>query len=569
MLRKLSISNYALIELLQLELEPGLNIITGETGAGKSIIIGAIQLLLGARAKPQIVRSGASKLVIEGEFLLNDTFDISGFDGQFDWWDDGLLLRREINASGRSRCFINDSPMSLTQMAAMGDLLVDLHGQHDHQSLLKAAYHGTYLDAFGIDLKIRTNMSETFKQFKEADTAYKNFLAEEIEMREKHDFLQFQLREIQEVHPEPDEEESLLKEERILSNSEKIFELVAMISGQLYDDQNAVTPKLSYFEESLSRLKNIDEQFDIWSKQCESARIQLEELVTELQSFASRIDFDPERLESLRLRLGSFSTLKKKYGRSIKDVLDMQQRIQSDLNQIEHVDEHLENLKHERSTTRERLIIAAEELSRLRKVSAKTLERSTITILKQLGLEQAQFSIKIDPRYSDQGNIRHDGQRVIADANGMDRIQFYVSLNIGQELAPLDKVASGGEISRIMLALKSALAKADQIPVLIFDEIDSGISGRIGRIVGRRLEELATQHQILCITHLPQIASMGDSHFQVLKTTQNNEAITSLRTLSSEERVHEIAKLLAGNAITEQSLESARELLEKVDIICS
>jgi len=569
MLKHLFIKNYALIASLRVDFGPGLNIITGETGAGKSILIGAVTLLLGGRARGDVLRTGAKKLVIEGEFACIDKISITDFDEDFDGQEESLILRREISASGRSRCFVNDSPVSLAQMAALGDVLVDLHGQHDHQSLLKTAYHGQYLDAYGVDTQLLTQMGIDAKSYAAAREHYDALLTQQSDLRERRDFLSFQLKEIKEVDPQPDEEEALIREEKILKASERIFDLTEAASQKIFEEDQALTAVLAHFEEELQRLSDVDTVFSGWTEQCRTARIQLEEMVHSLQSYASHIDFDPQRLEMLRERLSLFSRLKKKYGPGINDVLLKKQSLSEALGESGDVDERMSTLAQAVTLSRKAMTTSAQALSEARQQAAKRLEAQTVSMLRQLGLEHARFEIRIEPRFSEQGPIQFEGRSVMADAHGMDRIQFFISLNPGQALQPLEKVASGGEISRTMLALKSALAQADQIPVLIFDEIDAGISGRIGRVVGRRLEALAENHQIIAITHLPQIASMGEFHYEVFKTFDGGETETSLRPLIGEARVKEVAKLLAGEAVTPQSMESAKELLEKSDISCS
>lgn len=569
MLKKLIIKNYAIIASLRVEFGPGLNIITGETGAGKSILIGAITLLLGGRARGDVLRKDADKLIIEGHFQPDAAFDATRFEDDFDWRDDGLILRREINASGRSRCFVNDTPVSLAQMAALGDLLVDLHGQHDHQSLLKTAYHGQYLDAYGVDSGLLAQMKTDAEAFAKAQQDLAAFQSQQTDLRDRRDYLSFQLKEITEVNPLPGEDETLLREEKVMKASERIFDLSAAATQQISENESAMTSVLARFEEELSRLASVDSQFEDWSEQCKSARIQLEELVAGLQSYASRIEFDAARLESIRERLVELGRLKKKYGPGMEDVLIKRDELQRALGDSENLDEQMAVLGQRVTLCRQALQTTAQALSKARKTAAMALEKETVAMLRQLGLEHARFEIRIEPRFSAQGAILAQGEPVVADSHGMDRIQFYISLNPGQPLQPLEKVASGGEISRTMLALKSALAQADQIPVLIFDEIDSGISGRIGRVVGRRMEALAQKHQIIAITHLPQIASMGQFHYEVYKTVEHSTTHTLLRPLEGEARVKEIAKLLSGELVTPQALVSARELLEKSDISCS
>ena len=515
------------------------------------------------------MRPGAKRLLIEGRFHLDGDFDHAVFDDAFDWEGGQLLLRREINHGGRSRCFVNDTPVTLGQMAELGDRLVDFHGQHDHQRLLKSTHHIFYLDEFAVDAALLGAMADSYKAYQETAQVLAGLIQRQAALREKRDYLTFQLEEIQKVDPQPGEGASLEKEERILRSAERISEVAQGMSQKLYEDENAVCSVLALFEEELGRLAPIDSEFKGWARQCESARIQLEEIVGSVQSFASHVEFDPERLEAIRERLSVFSRLKKKYGGSMEDVLARRDELKRDLDQVDGGESRLNALETELEERRRAVSLAAQALHAARKSAASQLEKETVDILSQLGLVHARFEIHVLPRISEQGPIRVNGQPVAVDGRGADRVQFHISLNPGQEPMPLDKVASGGEISRIMLALKSALAKADQVPILVFDEIDSGISGRVGRVVGRKLEDLARRHQILCITHLPQIASVGEFHYEVFKTVEHGQTSTSLRPLKGDQRVREVAKLLAGEAITDSALESARELLEKSDSLCS
>ncbi len=563
MLKKLYIKNYALIDEMTIDFGPGLTILTGETGAGKSIIIGALSLLLGEKARSDVIRKSASMAVVEGLFDVPDSEEWNTVvSNQFEMPDDGLLLRREIHRSERSRSFANDSPISNSLLSTIGDLLVDLHGQHAHQTLLKVERHLDYLDNFSVDKNLLTQLKESFKKFRSLSTELNNLKQKQKELQEKQDLLEFQVQEIARANPRDGEEEELELEERILRNSEKLFEASNQLNELLYDGEGSVSEKLSLAESTLTGLVGVDPVFEKWVKEAESARIIVEELVNTVQTYVSKVEFNPQRLEEIRERLGLFTRLKKKYGPSIKEVVSFWERAKKELEQIENIEDEIASASIALEEERKKLSQIAAEVSAQRKQAASELEKRTVKALEELGLKNSQFHILLKQKDSSEGPVEIEGKNYAVSGQGIDTAEFLVSLNPGEDPKPLAKVASGGEISRIMLALKVVLAEADEIPILVFDEIDTGISGRIARVVGKNLKEVARKRQVVCITHLPQIASMGDFHFSVEKKTEGDRSRTTIRPLNEEKKVIEIAKLIGGENITESAMQSARELLE-------
>jgi len=550
MLQTLIIENFALIDYLETAFNPGLNIITGETGAGKSIIIGALGLILGERSRSDVVRKGCDRAVVEGIFLKPSYIDISTLDIDIDQTAHTIILRRVIAKNGRSRCFVNDEPVSLATLSTLGDLLVDLHGQHDHQTLLNATGHIEYLDNYGIDETLRQKVKSTYIQM----TTLKNLLTDlKTKMSgiaERRDLLQFQLKEIEAVAPLVGEEEELLTTEKILNASEKIHTLSGQLNSMLYEGEGSVSEKLAVAAEKLSDLQNIDNKFKQWTQQCKDARIQVEEVVNDLQNFVNNHDFDPGTLHLTRDRLGKFSMLKKKYGGSLENVINFARDSKKELSGLDNLDQQIAEAATNLEVVRAELKQLAIHLSHKRTEQAVKLEKETVNTLRELGLENAVFKIAIKQVHEKISPL------------GIDQVEFFISLNPGEAPKPLKDIASGGEISRIMLALKTVLAEADRIPVMIFDEIDNGISGRIARVVGKNLEANSRLRQIICITHLPQIASLGTSHFQVSKTVENEHTRTEIKKLSQNDRIREIAKLLGGEELTESTLNNARELME-------
>ena len=561
MLKKLIIKDYALIDQLCIEFGPGLNILTGETGTGKSIIIGALSLLLGERTGSDIIRQRADVAVVEGWFDIPASFRWELIDAKLDKNQDELLLRREVHRSGRSRAFANDSPIPNTVLAAIGDLLIDLHGQHAHQTLLHERYHLDYLDNFGIEKGLLQQLKESYARFKSLTTELKALQGKETILQEKLELLEFQVQEIDKAAPQEGEEEALELEDRKLRNSEKLFQAAKMLNELLYDGEGSVSERLSTAETSLAGLTDVDPVFEKWIKEAESARIVAEEIAKGFQSYISKIEFDPQRLEEIRERLGLFSRLKKKYGGSIQQVLEFRSNAKKELDQIETLEKDIGRITEELSDERDRLALTCQKVSQLRVDLSSELAEKTLEALSELGLKNGIFRVRILQNEHDDGPIPIESKRYTVSSRGIDTAEFLISLNPGEEPKPLSKIASGGEISRIMLALKTVLAEADEIPVLVFDEIDTGISGRIARVVGKNLRDVSIKHQVICITHLPQIASMGDVHFRVDKEVVDKRSRTTIRRLQQDEQVVEIAKLIGGEKITESALQSARELL--------
>lgn len=564
MLQSLSIKNYALIADIDIRFGEGLSILTGETGAGKSIILGALATILGERVDTTLLRQGASKAVIEGTFNIKDVPGLQQFLSQNDLAteDDLLFLRREIHDNSRSRAFINDTPVQLTTMQEVGDWLVDLHGQHEHQSLLKVKNHLAYLDQFGGHQTELQNVADCHRELQKAERQLQALQQKQQSAQEKRDFYSFQIAEINKVDPNPEEEEELLREEKISQNSERLFRLTEELYHLLYEAEGSIFEQFSKAQDRLEELASIDATFSASKDECESARLVVEELSKLVQDYRENIEFDPRRVEEIQNRIAVLSGLKKKYNRSLQEILAYRDRIQSELQTLENLDGEIASLEEEVQQRRADFSRACAALSERRKSAAAQLEQRVPDMLAVLGMPGSRFNVALEYQNDPSGAAELQGQRYRAAANGMDFARFNISTNTGEAPRPLAKVASGGEISRIMLALKSMMAKQGGIPVLVFDEIDMGVSGRIARSVGKKLRELSRFHQVICITHLPQIASMGDHHFLVEKVEKSGKTETLIRRLSTHERTEAIAKLLAGDKVSETHLSSARELLD-------
>jgi DNA repair protein RecN (Recombination protein N) len=567
MLKSLSIRNYALIGELSLDLTPGLVIITGETGAGKSIIVDALGLILGARASTDEVRTGAEKAVVEAQFNVagNKRLQQLCRDNDIDCPDD-FLVRRELSLRGQSRCFANDSPVTLALQKQIGELLVDLHGQHEHQSLLRTDMHIGMLDEFGGLEGMVEEYRTSYLALREKQAALTELLQRAHQLQEKRAFLEFQLREIDAVDPKAGEEEDLERELRILENSEKLFGSTGRVYELLYEGDQSIRDQLLVVRNQLLHLAEIDDRFKEAAGECESAEAVVGELARFIQGYNARVEFNPERLEELRERLGRLSLLKKKYGGSLHSVIEQREQIRTEVSLADNFEDVIAQLRREVSARQGECATVAQRLSAKRHDVARRVEKGIVEELKQLGIQNGQFQVRIEQTESaaknqDMLSVVVGRKKLDLNARGYDTVEFLVSTNLGEEPKPLVKVASGGEVSRIMLALKSILAKSDRLPVMVFDEIDVGVSGRIAQKVGMSLKALSDFHQVIAITHLPQIAGLADAHFVVSKSEIGGRASTSIRQLSLDEQVEEVAKLMSGAEVTEAGLASARELM--------
>lgn len=565
MLTSLYIKNFALIEEAEITFEKGLNIITGETGAGKSILIGALSLILGERASTDSIRTGAERAVIEGHFLISKNAKLKKFlyEQEIDISDDAIVLRREVSSKGQSRCFINDNLITNSVLNSIGDFLVDLHGQHEHQYLLRQEVHIDILDEFARLEALANDLADQYKKISDLNKKIQEISSQKETYKEKYEIYSHQLKEITDVSPEPSEDEQLLHEEKISGNSERLFELTKKIFDILYEAENAMVGNLASIETDFNELKTIDSKFSEVVEQFQTAKITIEETARWVGDYNHRITFDPERLEAIRERLSKIQRLKKKYG-SIENILIKKAELEEQINLSENFDAELQKLKQQLEKDVQVYIEKALHISQSRKQASQKLEKLVVDEMKKLGMEHAVFKVKIDTAADQQSFVKIKGEPLKAGAKGIDQVEFFLSANLGENPKPLIKVASGGEVSRIMLSLKTALAESDQIPTLIFDEIDVGISGRVAQSVGKALYALAQSHQTICITHLAQIASMSQCHFSVTKSTQGNKTVTRINKLDFDEKIHEVAKLLGGETVTEASLENARELVDAV-----
>jgi DNA repair protein RecN (Recombination protein N) len=567
MLTSLHIQNYALIEDLTASFPNGLVILTGETGAGKSIIIDALGLVIGERASVEGVRAGAERAVVEAVFDTIGNAKLNAFLRSNDMDPaDELIVRREISRRGQSRCFVNDSPVTLTVLKQIGEFLVDLHGQHEHQSLLRPETHVTMLDEFGGLEDMVREYQEALGRLRSASAELADLRKREQQLMEKREFTAFQLSEIDAVAPRGGEEGELQEALTILENSERLFSTTGELYEAMYGAERSVHDVLVLARNQLQDLAAIDRQFADAARECAGAVAVVAELARFIQSYNAGIEFAPDRLEELRDRLGRLSLLKKKFGGSLESVLARREELASELSLAENFTAVIQRLAGDAEAARGECALLAERLSAKRHEFARRIDKGILVELAKLGIPDAKFTTRmtrsgVDDDVSGDMWIPAGGRRVALNARGVDQVEFYISTNVGEEERPLVRVASGGEISRIMLGLKSILAKSDRLPVLIFDEIDVGVSGRIAQAVGKSLKSLSSFHQVVAITHLPQIAGLADAHFVVSKLERKGRATTQLRQLTLDEQVMEVAKLMSGASVTETAREGARELM--------
>lgn len=550
MLREIGIKNFVLIEELRLELGEGLNVLTGETGAGKSIVLDALGLLLGDRFMSEEVRQGAEKSSIDG------TFDVPRNREFQTWWKahefdpaDTLLIRREGYPDGRSKAYLNDQPVTLTTLAELGSFLVDVHGQNEHQQILKPSVQLALLDRFaGLEDK-RAALAPLYHAWKDLQEQLQAKALSEEERLQRIDVYRFQLQEIEAAKLKPGEETELQDRLPELKNAGKLQSLSALAYGTLYQDEGSALERLGQAEKTFEALRALAPTVEPIAQEITEARIRLAEAAHSLQALTARWESDPAVLEESLTRLDLIARLKKKYGASVETVIERGQTLRQELESLENADSYRQALESQASAAQAQLRRASGELSGRRKKAAKELAPAVKKELADLGLKQADFQCEVVALPPESFTL-----------NGIDQMIFQWSPNPGEGIQPLKAIASGGEMSRVMLALKSVLADADAVPTLVFDEIDAGIGGLTAQAVGKKLRGLSRHHQILCISHLPQIAACAAAHFQVSKRTAKSRTFAVIVRLDPAERVNELARLL-GSDLTPTSVQHAKELL--------
>jgi DNA repair protein RecN (Recombination protein N) len=576
LISELRIVNFAIIEELHLRFAPGFNVLTGETGAGKSIVIDAVSALLGGRVGAGELRAGADRAQVEGLFLLEPSVQVvlkplleeNSLEGDD---DEALILAREIRATGRTVARVNGRAVTVRLLKEIGERLVDIHGQSEHLSLLRTREHLGLLDRYAGLEAGRRAVAEKVHDLREVRQALASLLRDERELARRADLLAFQVQEIDAARLEAGEEAELTQERTRLANAERIAALIGEAVQALYEgskDQLAVSDQLGMVSRSLAELTRIDASLASHRQVVEALTAQAEELARDLRVYLEEVEFNPARLQEVEERLDLIYHLKRKYGDSIPEVLAFAQRSARELETIARSEERVEALRAREDALLREIGALAGDLSQRRREAAQGLAAAIEAELDDLHMAHTRFAVAFEQTDAPHGAFVGD-RRLAFDATGVDRVEFLISPNPGEPLKPLTRIASGGETSRLMLALKTVLSKADETPTLIFDEIDQGIGGRVGGVVGRKLWGLTAAnnavsfgHQVLCITHLPQLAGFGDTHFQVHKGVSAGRTVTRVEPIAGEARVEELTMMLG--PATDSTRQSAREILAQV-----
>lgn len=550
MLKQLYIKNFTLIDELNIQMHPGFSVITGETGAGKSIILGAIGLLLGNRADSKSIKAGRDRCVIEAHFDLSK-YDMQQFftDNDIDEDLSDTIIRRELTAAGKSRAFINDTPVSLTKMRELGEQLVDIHSQHQNLLLQKENFQLNVVDIIAQDEKQRKNYEAAYNQYKQANQKLNALKAEIEKNRENEDFLRFQFKELDEAQLQNGEQEELEQEYEMLSHSEDIKTALYQADNHLSGDDGNIIERLKQASEQLANIKDVYPEVTELLERIDSSYIELKDIAQEVNGLTDHVEFDPARLETINERLDKLNSLQQKFHvRDLGELIETYHQLEEQLSHIDHSDEDVEALEQEVAQLLEKAQKLAKELTAIRTKAAKKVEEEMKQRLIPLGIPNVRFSISLTEK-----PLCHDGG---------DKVSFLFSANKSTPLQPVTQVASGGEIARVMLSLKAMISGAVKLPTIIFDEIDTGVSGKIAEKMAQIMVEMGNhERQVLSITHLPQIAAMGSHHYKVSKEETDEGTISRMTELSQQERVQEIAQMLSGSDVSEAALANAKELL--------
>ncbi|MDI7815221.1 DNA repair protein RecN [Clostridioides difficile] len=554
MILELYMKNCALVEELRLSIDKNLNILTGETGSGKSIIIDALGLCLGDKYDRSFLRKGTDKGLVEAVFLSDNIYlkkildenDISIED------DNLLVITRLIYSDGKSTARINGRTVKVSLLREIASTLIDIHGQHQNQALFNKDTHLKFLDLFGENEleKFKVAYKKVYNQYSEVKKAL-NCLTEnkdEMQIQREIDLLKFQINEIEVANLNKNEYEDLLKQREVYRNSEKIYNNLNLSYSKLHNGEYNVIDLIGLASKELNDISKYDSVLSEYSDTVERIMYELQDISSDIRNYKDNIDFEPYELEQIELRIDEINNLRRKYGDSIDDIFEYYEKIKDRLDEILNRDERVEQLKSQLMNIEEDLKIKANKLTKARTEVATTLEKILLDELKSLNMKNVMFKVNFE-----------EGPFTL---NGIDDIEFMISFNLGEDIKPIYKVASGGEMSRFMLAFKTILADIDDIDTLVFDEIDTGISGIAAQIVGEKLSDIAKKKQIICITHLPQIAANADTHYCIEKDTSNNRTFTNVSKLNQSQRKNEIARLIAGNNITEKTIEHASEIIE-------
>ncbi|WP_067728123.1 DNA repair protein RecN [Oceanobacillus damuensis] len=558
MLTELSIRDFAIIDEISITFNEGLTVLSGETGAGKSIIIDAIQLLAGGRGSVEFVRHEAKKAEIEGLFIIgNRKHPIYTVAGQYgiEVQDDQVVLQRTITASGKSICRVNSKLVTLAILREFGKTLIDIHSQHETQSLMNSDNHLDFLDMYEPKLisKTKEEYTELYNKLDTLKKRYQKLNDNEQEMAHRLDLLEFQMSELEQANLTPDEDDLLEEERKSLANFERVHSALQDAYTALYGEQRGLE-WVSQAQMSLQDNSKYDSFIAEKSEEISNHYFSLEELAYDLRSQIDSLQFDPGRLNEIEARLDEINRLKKKYGNTVNEIISYSAKIEEEIEQITNKDSHLNTLLKQIEETEKDALLEAEQLHNIRKKAAESLTKEIYTELKGLYLDKASFSIEFEREEIQSQPKLHK--------NGFDQIKFLISTNTGEPLKELTKVASGGELSRIMLALKKIFSAHHGVTSVIFDEVDTGVSGRVAQAMAEKIHQISNDSQVLCITHLPQVAAMADTHKFIEKNEKDNRTSTHIKELNEIEQIEELSRMITGTKLTETAKEHAKEMLE-------
>ena len=558
MLEELSITNIALIERNTLRFTAGMNCLSGETGAGKSILAGALGLLRGDKGDPELIRTGAEEAVVNGSFLVPGTVELNSWLSERGLeTDDGrILIRRILRRQGKSGIYIQGQAFSLKELTDLASMIFDMHGQHEHQSLFNVDNHRLMLDRFGGFQEDATILYQHFVELANLTKQREKLLENERDRQRQQEYLEFAVKEINEAALTVSEDLALEQERRIVSQSERLFSLCAQLNSALSASEGGAMAQLYSARHLLHDIAQIDAGMQDAHGRVENLYYEMEDITSQLLSYQDRAVFDPARLEAIEERLNLIQRLKKKYGSTVEEILTYRDNAEVELEQLENFDHHLGTLNSQIKEIESKVLDSALELSRKRKSAALRLKQVVETSLKTLSMAKTVFEVSFRQKESERGTP-------VCGPYGIDSIEFLLSSNPGEPLKPLRSVASGGEISRIMLSIKAALSDSDQVSCLVFDEVDTGIGGEVAVALGEHLYKLSRSKQILAITHLASIAVRADNHIKVEKVQRDGRTFTQVETVDGEKRVEEIARMLSGEPSGAASLGHARELLKR------
>lgn len=555
MLTHIHIWNFAIVEALDIELEPSLSVLTGETGAGKSILLDALGLALGDRADNSIIRHGENRAEISVTFDTREAANAEAWLKEHELDSEHeCIIRRTVNEKGPSKAFINGKPATVQQLRELAEMLVDLHGQHEHQSLMKADIQQQLLDDYANHTELLAEVKSSYQQWHKLNSEFNKLSTAKSEQDHRLDLLRYQVNELETLNLQAGESEQLDTEYKRLSNASQLLQTTEQTLYALEEsDKGSVSQQLSYFTSELQHLGKTDNKLNDIASLLDNAAIQVNEASSELRQYVDNLELDPERLSFLDERIGNIHSLARKHQVSPDELPALFEKLQQELDSIENADIHLEKLQQEITDSSQRYQAAAKALTKSRIKAAKVLSEKVSASMSELGMEGGKFEVALKTYEKDSFH-----------ANGNEQIEFLVSANPGQPPRSLSKVASGGEISRISLAIQVIAAESTRIPTLIFDEVDVGIGGRVAEIVGMKLKQLAAHRQVICVTHLAQVAALGEHHLQVSKRSDSATTISQINYLDKAQRVNELARMMGGIEITQQTLSHAKEMLSKV-----